>query len=919
MEAVSVQFALLATSRATGAADLETVSARATAAGHKIVATQTVADAENAVRAQLEAWIGDPQIDVVLVLGGAESDAASRALKPLITEVLPGFTDLFRWLMFQEAGASAMLSSAEAAQCSSTIVFVLPGAIAAAMDKLILPQFDPKTTPRNLVEKLPRLRTEPGVDAVPQPITQEKTQGGSGLPARLPALPSGRMRSRTGANVVHREKGTDDPTKKIDLVQLDRELAASGAKQDETTKTMVPAAPARNDATQVDGDAEYTPAPEDDHTAVTVAAPPAPALAQHPGTIPSLVRSSKPPSRAPETRAETATPVRPVPTVPAVIPPRPASQSSGPSRAATPSVPAREAVRDQARTPYTPLPAVTIQPRNRPPSGEKTAEKAPDRAATPAIAAQRAADEAKAAEARKKALASTSRPEIKVPPADPAQFEEAMTTRRPPVVAEEAKTEVRPPPQKPNVFDEKTVRAPMPANVFDEKTVRAPSNGASDAKTPTPLPAPPPGPPKRVEQEEDDLDRAQTVDGHSAVMTLDSSAAIEPLADDELEEADRPVAAAPVAAAPVAVAPVAGAPVAARPVAAAAVEPAVKRPPTQPPPRPPTQPPPTAATKSPTQQPPVAATKSPTQPPPTAAKRTPTTPPPASTRSTGELPRGAFAYPVQKKRGSSIVLKLFLALILLGTGFGAVVLIFRDKGAGGGAGSGSASDAGSGSGSAAIAAVPPDAAEPAPPPTPDAAEPDIEMDPTPVRPPGDGATKPPITTNPTPTTKPGTTTKPDPVTKPGAGSGSAEKPAGDGSAAATNNDAPVNPPVDADCDETSCILTKYDRACCARYKPKDTSDFKPRVGDVPESLDKSMVRAGVERVKPRVVACGEKSGGTKGTVKIAMQVSPDGAVTSASVADAPSAALGDCVLAAMKSAKFGKTVNGASFTYPFAF
>lgn len=124
--------------------------------------------------------------------------------------------------------------------------------------------------------------------------------------------------------------------------------------------------------------------------------------------------------------------------------------------------------------------------------------------------------------------------------------------------------------------------------------------------------------------------------------------------------------------------------------------------------------------------------------------------------------------------------------------------------------------------------------------------------------------------------------------------------------------------ADDDCDETSCILSKYDRACCAKYKPAATADFKPRVGDVPESLDKSMVRQGVEHMKPRVVSCGEKSG-VKGTVKISMTVSPEGAVTSASVADTPDATLGDCVLAAMRSAKFGKTVNGATFTYPFAF
>ncbi|MBL0219360.1 MAG: TonB family protein [Myxococcales bacterium] len=71
-------------------------------------------------------------------------------------------------------------------------------------------------------------------------------------------------------------------------------------------------------------------------------------------------------------------------------------------------------------------------------------------------------------------------------------------------------------------------------------------------------------------------------------------------------------------------------------------------------------------------------------------------------------------------------------------------------------------------------------------------------------------------------------------------------------------------------------------------------------------------------MKPRVVSCGEKSG-IKGTVKIAMTVAPDGSVGTASVADAPDATLGDCVLAAMRSAKFGKTVNGATFTYPFVF
>jgi TonB family protein len=126
------------------------------------------------------------------------------------------------------------------------------------------------------------------------------------------------------------------------------------------------------------------------------------------------------------------------------------------------------------------------------------------------------------------------------------------------------------------------------------------------------------------------------------------------------------------------------------------------------------------------------------------------------------------------------------------------------------------------------------------------------------------------------------------------------------------------PVVDDGCDETSCILSKYEKACCEKYKPK-TSDLSARTGGgLPEELDKMMVRAGVEKVKPRVVACGEKAA-AKGTVRIAMSVSPAGAVTSAEVAETPDAGLGACVLAAMKAASFGKSVNGGTFTYPFAF
>jgi molybdopterin biosynthesis enzyme MoaB len=137
-----------------------------------------------------------------------------------------------------------------------------------------------------------------------------------------------------------------------------------------------------------------------------------------------------------------------------------------------------------------------------------------------------------------------------------------------------------------------------------------------------------------------------------------------------------------------------------------------------------------------------------------------------------------------------------------------------------------------------------------------------------------------------------------------------------GSAAQGDVKEPPPQPTEDGCDEVSCVLDKYARACCAKFRPSDEA-FHPK-GTVPDSLDKAMVKAGIEKVKPKVVACGEKIA-AKGIVKLAITVAPEGNISDISVADAPDAALGDCVLAAVKRATFAKSVNGASFTYPFAF
>lgn len=859
---MSVQFALLAVARTSAASvpdEIDAATARATAAGHKILTEEIVADSEAVIRDRLAELIANPEIDVVLVLAGAESDAASKALKPLVSEVLPGFTDLFRWLMFQEAGASAMLSAAEAAQCGSTLVFVLPGAIEAAMEKLILPQFDPKTTPRNLVDKLPRLHTE----AVPQPIAVEKTQGGSGIHTRLPAIPSGRLRSRTGANVVHREQPIDDPTKPIDLEKLEHDLAASTPTEllasDDATRpmdlgTMLPAVPPG-----ADPDA-YAPDTDDDHTDVTLAAPPPPQLFPRTMAIPSI---AKPPPRANPTGARGISPS---------TPPRITNPSASPVR------------RDAMLTSAAPMPAVTITPRSKKPGPAKPDPVKPLDAKTQAIEAQRAKDATTSAEARKRAL--TPKPISVMPrPTDREQQPAAAKrdTGRNAAIVPDAATVAAPdktvepkygdpvtPAESPVAAAAKSAR--RDATDVDEQAAThgeiSEPDGPTTRRTPDPADDLDGRPTVRVVPSESplakingaaihaasDLDAAETVDGMKAVGN--STEALEKIDQEDLIDAADDASPAEI-----------------RSVLMKDIAPAPNpraRPITEPPP-PPTRRAPSA--------------------PPVVAKRAPTAPPPARA-SVDDLPRGNFAYPV-KKPGTSLTLKLLLAAVVLGAGFFAVVFIFRDKEP--------AATKPPEPAHLAVTTPPPDA-EIAPP---DAAvvEPDIEMDPTPV-------TNNPPKPNPPKTNLP----KPNPP-KP--------NPPKSGSTTPTNPATPpppdtaVAPPVDDDCDETSCVLSKYDRACCAKYKPA-TTDFKPRVGDVPESLDKSMVRAAVERVKPRVVTCGEKAG-VKGTVKIALGVAPDGSVTSASVTDSPDPALGECVLGAMKSAKFGKTVNGASFTYPFAF
>lgn len=146
----------------------DAIEQRLRAAGHRISDRVICRDDIPLLRAQLEQWLAQETVDVIIATGGTgltRRDVTPEALQPFVTKPIPGFGELFRMLSFEEIGTSTLQSRAEAAIAGDTIVFLLPGSTGACrlgMEKIILPQLDASHAPCNLAELLPRIRHEQG-------------------------------------------------------------------------------------------------------------------------------------------------------------------------------------------------------------------------------------------------------------------------------------------------------------------------------------------------------------------------------------------------------------------------------------------------------------------------------------------------------------------------------------------------------------------------------------------------------------------------------------------------------------------------------------------------------------------------------------------------------------------------------------
>jgi molybdopterin adenylyltransferase len=133
-------------------------------AGHELAGKAIVRDDVAAIRARVESWVQQPDVDVIVSTGGtgfAPRDVTPEAIRPLCRREMDGFAVLFHRASFGTVGLSTLQSRAFAGQIDETFIFCLPGSTGACGDgwDLVLKfELDSRYRPCSLAGQIPRLR-----------------------------------------------------------------------------------------------------------------------------------------------------------------------------------------------------------------------------------------------------------------------------------------------------------------------------------------------------------------------------------------------------------------------------------------------------------------------------------------------------------------------------------------------------------------------------------------------------------------------------------------------------------------------------------------------------------------------------------------------------------------------------------------
>ena len=145
----------------------DTLERLITGDGHTVAERAILRDEVDAIRAALERYIADPDVDCVIATGGTGvtgRDVTPEAFRGLFDKEIDGFGELFRWLSYQKVGTSTMQSRAVGGVAGGTYLFAVPGSTGACKDAwegILRHQLDSRFKPCNLVELMPRLKEHP--------------------------------------------------------------------------------------------------------------------------------------------------------------------------------------------------------------------------------------------------------------------------------------------------------------------------------------------------------------------------------------------------------------------------------------------------------------------------------------------------------------------------------------------------------------------------------------------------------------------------------------------------------------------------------------------------------------------------------------------------------------------------------------
>ncbi|AJE48993.1 molybdenum cofactor biosynthesis protein B [Celeribacter indicus] len=132
-------------------------------AGHQLADRKIVTDDRPAIRAALQAWIDDPDVDVVISTGGTGltgRDVTVEAHRDVYEKEIDAFGTVFTLVSMQKIGTSAVQSRATGGVAGGTYLFALPGSTGACRDaweEILKWQLDYRHRPCNFVEIFPRL------------------------------------------------------------------------------------------------------------------------------------------------------------------------------------------------------------------------------------------------------------------------------------------------------------------------------------------------------------------------------------------------------------------------------------------------------------------------------------------------------------------------------------------------------------------------------------------------------------------------------------------------------------------------------------------------------------------------------------------------------------------------------------------